>query len=927
MSETVHAFGPFTLTRGPSGLRRQGQPVPLGPRTLELLLLLVERASQVVSKQELMQRLWPDTVVDDSTLRFHVALLRRTLGEGSRDPHHIATISGRGYCFAATVQQRGGDARALPEAAAPRAARLLGRESLLAELAARLPERRFVNIVGPGGMGKSSVAQALAEQLAPGYAGGAQALDASLVASAPQLATTLAHQLGIACSPDGVLDALCRWLRQQRTLILLDGCEAQPEACAALASRLIADVPGLHVLATSREALRVAGEWVVRLPALGLPAPPWSGLSAEDALAHPALRLLVERGRAVRPDFAIGAADVPALCELGQRLDGMPLAIELAAVRLGALSITDLLAQLQTRFLLKSPGRRAGVDRHRTLGALLDWSHERLGRTEQLVLRRLAVCNGPFSLEAARAVAADDDVGEAAVIEAVMGLAAKSLLAVDGDAHTTRYRLLASTRDYALDKLGDGAEQQAARLRQCAYLREMMLRAETDWSRLSATEWLDAYAPFNNDVRGVLAWAFGPAGDAVQGVRLVGSAVSFGYQLALVDEYRGHVQQALQRLPELHPPDPQLELRLRASLAMMLLLSEGPGPGMSDACARTLALAERLDSNRYRVEALNGLFVQAYFGDGDYPEAARRAQQVADIAARSPELALAPLVERLRLQALHGLGMQDEARGLVEFVLRHPPPRQRLKPPFPIDVPVMMRMMQVRILWLQGQPETAWQVAEELLELAARDVRYALSNALAWSVCPLALWRGDDLRARSAIDRMHRHACEIDMPFALAWACAYDRLLAGRTGGPARLAGDPARVTQACATGVVSELLGTIDAQAISERLLARSRAGTLGWCAPEILRGEGELLMARHDDPRPAWALFEQALALARSQGALAWELRAATSLAQLPLPAAPARDARARLAAVYERFREGFQTRDLRLARAVLDEAPVAP
>lgn len=918
----TYLFGAFRLQTRERALYEGARPVPLGERAMDLLLELIDSASQVVPKFELIRRVWPGSDVDESTLRFHISSIRKALGEGKLGERYIMNVSGRGYIFVAKVE-RVVDLQANDKAAPllpSRPARLLGREQVLAELAGQLNDRRLVSIVGPGGMGKSSLAFVFAERHLGRYPDGVFVLDVSVIGEPALVPVTLAHQIGLQYSPGGAVEAVCSWSAARQALFILDSCETQLEACAALVQHLLLRAPGVHVLATTREALRATGEWTLGLKPLAVPPRPWAEVPAASALQFPAISLLVERAQSVQPGFTLADEDVQAACELASRLDGMPLALEIAAVRLDVLQIQDLLDQLETRFMLRVDSSRTSISRHRTIGALLDWSFERLTGVEQTVLRRLSVCKGAFSLDAAQAIASDHLIDDLTVVEAVMALETKSLVAIEPEALNARYRLLDSTREYAAEKLGTGEEYRAARLRQCSFLRHTMVNAESDWARMTTEQWIACYAPYHKDMRDALGWAFSPGGDVTQGVRLIGASIAFGQQISLQEEYRGYAELALQHVAEVVPRDPQLELKLWTGLSVMQLLAKGPCESNAHAWRRTLAIADELDSDRYRIEALNGLFVHAFFGDGDYPSAARYARLITDIAGRAPELSLSPLLERLELQARHGMGEQALAYRGVMAVLQNPRPRQRLRPPYPIDLTVMMKMLQARILWLRGHPDDAAEVAEEVETLAARDVRYALSNAYAWTICPVHLWRGDDARSRQAIDSMYRRACEIDMPFSAAWASAYDGILAERQGTQRTIHLSRSQVEQACATGVVAELLGTMDARWVTPALTRRSLAGTLGWCAPEILRARGEALLGSGEPADTAQCLFEAALDLAVEQGALSWQLRAATSLAQLALRRKQTSRAHAVLEPVLERFRQGFDTADFRRARSLL-------
>ncbi|RZI56920.1 MAG: hypothetical protein EOP37_22285 [Rubrivivax sp.] len=941
-SSRAYGFGPFTLKRHERSLHRGGEPIPLGERATDLLLALVENGARVVSKNDLMARAWPDTVIDESTLRFHIASLRKALGDDSTQSRYIVNVSGRGYCFVAAVERfsalpaPGSMAMgtsmttSTPMPPAVRAARLIGRDAALADLERRLRERRFVSIVAAGGMGKSTIAFALAEKLRRDFPDGVAVLDVSVIVDESQVAPTLAHQLGLVYAAGGAAEALCRWFQHRQALVLLDNCETQVEACALLAKAILQHAPGVHLLTTSREALRVLGEWVLQLKPLTCPPrPPLAShpllpsyrLSADEARSFSAVELALSLASAARPGFAPSEAELQLLCELVRRLDGMPLAIELTLAQLASLDLDGIVSQLDEKLLLGRGPVDGVIDRHRTLKALLDWSYERLTGDEQAVLRRLSVCNGPFTLAAAEAVAADHALTEDQVTRAVMGLGAKSLLTIDGGGHGITYRQLDSTRAYATHRLGDGPEGRQARVQQCVYLHDLMLRAERQRSRMSLADWMAEFGPANNDMRACIAWAFGAHGDLIRGIRLVAASIGFAHQMTLAGEYGGHVRRALGALPRLSRPEPELELRLLEGLSLLDILSRGVSREMTTTQARMLSLATQLGNERLIIQALNSHFVTRFFGEGDYPAAAAVQSEISGIAAQSSDAAeYEPLLERLQLQALHGLGRHEAARRPLESRLLDPRPRQRMRPPFPVDMTVMTRMLLVRIHWLQGRADDALDLVADLRFMAERDVRFALANACAWSICPLHLWCGDESRAIAAIDEMHRQAALLDIPFVAAWACAFDRARAVRFGTPRRLPDGPAEMREATARGVVAELLGTVHFSLVTPALREGLRRGTLGWATPEILRAVGETRLLE-GDVAGARAAFVQARRVARQHGALAWELRAATSLARLHLRDAQPSSARSVLEPVLARFEQGWRTADVLEAQALLD------
>lgn len=920
----AYTFGIFTLRREERALYRGDTLVPLGERAIDLLFALVENSSQVVSKAELLRRVWPDVEVDDSTLRFHIGTLRKALGDGHSGERYIVNISGRGYCLVADVERfsaRGADRQDLPPMLAP-SHPLFGRDRVIEELEAMLAERRFVSVVGAGGMGKSSVAFAAARRQAAAYLDGVFVLDVSVIVDAAQLAPTLAHQVGTVYASGGAVEALCRWLQSRKALLVFDNCETHTDACAALAKAFLQQAPQVHLLTTSREALRVPGEWVLGLKPLVCPPWPADTPHRADVLDSPSVQLLLARAGDDGLPLAVEDAQLGAVCELVARLDGMPLALELAAVRLRDMGVDGVLNQLRTQQFLKAHGLENKVDRHRTLEALIDWSYARLSPKERKAFRRLSVCNGAFTLEAAMAVVADHELSDVQVVEAVIGLESKSLLSIEHGPRQVKYRLLDSTRAFAAEKLGVDDEYRMVRIQQCVYLHDVMLRAEADFLCMALPDWMLVYGPVNNDMRANIAWAFGQNGDRVRAVRLVAAAVGFAHHLALAAEYLGYIDRALSALAQLPKLGPDIEVRLRGGLFAHNFLSMGSNEDIRRSQERAQELANLHNNEKFRVQALNERFVQTYFGDGHYHLAADYAETLRHCVAPGAEGDA--LLERITFQTLHGLGRHEEARPGLELLVKHPRPRQRPRPPYPIDMSVMSRMLLVRIYWLQGRADDALDLVEDIKALAARDVRFALANAYAWAICPLLLWRGEHEAAGRAINEMHRHASQIDLPFAAGWACAYDMAWSHVTGQPRRLVTPAGSEADAMQKGVVSELVGTVAPALAMPVLFERRRQGQTGWCTPEVLRAEGEHAL-RSGEIEGALGLFAQAIDVARSQGALAWELRAATSAARVHFAEGRPATARATLEPVYLRFTQGLSTADLRAAAAMLSPEAV--
>jgi predicted ATPase/DNA-binding winged helix-turn-helix (wHTH) protein len=436
LTKEAISFGPFSLIASERLLTKEGAPVELSARALDILIALSSNPNEVVSKTDLLSRVWPDVTVEEGSLRFHIANLRKALGDGQHGARYITTISRRGYCFVAPISRPSGQERALAAGAANfplanlpgRLSGMIDREDDLQNLSTRLHTARFVTIVGSGGVGKTTVAVAVGHQLIEAFAGAVLFVDLSMLSDPDLVATAVASMLGLSVQSDDATPNLIAYLRDKRILIILDTCEHLVEAVAALASTIFAAAPRVHILATSRETLQVEGEHVYRLEPLACP-PQDTGLTAAIAQRFPAPKLFVERAVASGAQLDFSDAEAAIVVGICRKLDGVALAIELAARRVEAYGLHQTAALLDQRLTLLWVGPRTAPPRQRTLHATLDWSYGLLSETERLVLRRLAVFVGHFTLDAALAVATGATLDQAAVFSAIDSLVAKSMVA------------------------------------------------------------------------------------------------------------------------------------------------------------------------------------------------------------------------------------------------------------------------------------------------------------------------------------------------------------------------------------------------------------------------------------------------------------------------------------------------------------------
>lgn len=457
-------FGPFELRLDQRALLREGRTLRLGSRAVELLILLAGRPGRVVGNAEILAALWPGLHVGEANIRVHVAAVRRALGDRRDTPRYVVNVPGRGYCFIAPVGRHDGGLAPVANAPAvslpavsppivhlpPAPSGLIGREDLLETLVELLPRRRLVTLVGPGGIGKTSLAVAAAHRRVADYPDGVRFVDLAVVPEPASPALAVASAIGVDGSAP--LPAILAALRDRHMLLVVDNCERVIQPVAALIEALLVNAGRIDILATSREPLRAQGEWVRRLP--GLPVPPAEdGVGAAEAASYPAVALFLERLRAAAGGFTLHDRDVPALIRICRRLDGIPLALELAAAYGAMLGIGGLAAHLDDQLDLLAHGRRTAPARHQTLRAMLDWSYDLLPALERRVLARLSTFGGPFDLDAAVTAGRAEAMDEAAVVDAVFRLVDASLIVVEAAGSGYRFRLLETTRAYAAAKL------------------------------------------------------------------------------------------------------------------------------------------------------------------------------------------------------------------------------------------------------------------------------------------------------------------------------------------------------------------------------------------------------------------------------------------------------------------------------------------
>lgn len=663
--EQPYRFGRFTLDPANRQLRAEGAPVPLGSTDLRLLMTLVERAGALVSKDELMSRVWGRAIVGDNTLQVHITALRKALGDG-----FITTRHGHGYTFVQNVSRMDADATPqqtgnLPFYLAGHAhgapSRLIGRDAELHVLSGLLVQNGLVTLAGPGGVGKTRLALQASSESAGRFADGAWVVElASLTdgaSTAGAVATTLGIQIGERSTP---FDSLARHLARRNLLLVLDNCEHLVGACAELCEALLARAPGVRIIATSREPLSCLGEQVFEVPPLALPG---------EHVQHPvretaAIALFTERSRALNPDFQLGEEDIAIAARLCRRVDGLPLAIEMIASWAGMLGLKTLEEKIDGSLNGWLYARRTGPVRHSTLSAMLAWSHDLLSPAEQLVLRRLAVFAGAFSMEAAEAVAADGEVPKAEVFAHLARLIAKSMIAVVAGSHVHHYRLLETTRAFMMEKLAASPDAEIVRQRHVGHVLRTLEHAGLDWETMSDRAFSERYGPILDDLRSALEWTAGRSTDDV--VALAGSSWLLWRDMNARAEGRRWLTAAVSHLR----PDtrPALEAQLRRGLGA-LSFNTAAVRSARDELARAVTLFRSLGDATELGSAL-AAFAHASLMLGDVDEAGRaitEALPLVEGAKRPKSLAAAYMVKFFEESRSHSPAMREAGRKAIRL--------------------------------------------------------------------------------------------------------------------------------------------------------------------------------------------------------------------------------------------------------------------
>ncbi len=805
---------------------------------------------------------------------------------------------------------------------------MLGRSEELAAIYTKLNEQKFVTIVGPGGIGKTTVAVAVAYEMRTTFDSRIYFVDLSALGGASLIAPAVAAALGVSVQTDNVVPALIDRLQERPTLIILDCCEHLIEGASAVAEELICRVPTLHLLATSREAMRVEGEHVYELCALACP-PEDSSLSAHEVLQYPAVQLLVDRVRAVRGDFKLVDADAPVAAGICRRLDGIPLAIEFAAGRVDIFGLSKTASLLDDRLNLSWEGRRTAQPRHQTLNATLEWSYDLLGDPEKLVLSRLSVFAGGFTFEAAVAVVADETIDEANVSDCIWELRSKSMIAARGQ--QGRLRLLDITLAFASRRLASSDEENRCRRRHAFYFCDLFKQGAS----MDMPERLRALGGEVDNLRAALNWAFSGGDDAKIGVELAAASAGTWMAMGLLTECREWMTKAISRLDEASAGSRQ-EMIIQSALASCMMFTDGMTAESYASWEKARLLAECLNDAECQLDSLLVLWAHQIRLPG-YAEATELADRCGDVADGSGNRGAIATANYMRGVTYHHTGRILQAEAHFELSLHRDDEaaRQSLIKRFGYDRKVDALAVLANLAWLRGCPDQARRLNQmSIAEARQLDHAVPLCVALAWASFNRYLTSPDDIETEALADELVEHAAKYAVESYYGFGLSMQALCRAR-----RDEGDAASATlyrgleklSAARYGVFNWILQAEFARctavagrprqglAVFER--AKIDLDDTQWSTPELRRIRGELALGNNEGLAVGRQYFLSALELSDRQASLSWALRAATSLAVAEKSAGRMEAAWRSLQAIRAKFREGLETVDLRFAQQVLN------
>jgi predicted ATPase/DNA-binding winged helix-turn-helix (wHTH) protein len=889
----AYVFGSFRLIPGQQLLLHDEHPVKLGGRALDILHLLVMRPGEEISKTTLIEFAWPGIYVDEHNLKVHISSLRRALKDTFPQASFIATVVGRGYQFVASVRVERARVRDFAridksvQCSLPVARDLIGRQRDVEGVARALDFARLVTLVGPGGVGKTSLAVSVAHARREVFPDGVHFADLSATDDPAFVAHIVATCLGIRGNPVDLISAIVAHLQDRRILIVLDNCEHLLPATATIAARLVEAKVNSCLLATSREPLGVITENVQRVEPLAYPKKE-AARTIADALFYPSVRLFALLALETA-DYQLVDEDAQAVATLCEALDGLPLAIEIAVAKLDEFSPAELAASVGRRLGdLRNDDEKVHA-RHRTLWATMDWSYRLLSTEESTIFRLLAVFAGSFQSDhvANMALLVQYDPFQTSV--ALGGLIGKSLLSAEIHGDQICYRLLESAKSFAMEALSRDFNDRAAHRHHAQLVLATFEKSQVEWAWVESRVWRSRYEPRVADMRKALDWCFDVNGDASLGVDLAICAIPFWNEQSSISEQLFQVERALHHSAALTGNTLGMAT-LGQARAYCMTLSRQPRPDTNDAWNAAVGFAD-LSGDVFR--RLSVMFGKAVFliYSGNNEQCISLLKTFMAMAVEAGGRGMQHDGERLATLANMHLGkisaVRVELERLAQDLAQGLPPSSTRR--YQEERYVSIHSTLAFSTWLTGEPERALVMTEEMVaKLGSIGQLMGQSNILALVALPLALWsrRFDLLERYLTILR-----CNLDLETIRMWTPVYRfyaavaRHIEGDVDAVEKMRSaineliqDAILMRTPMYQGVLAEVLldnrRTREADEAIELALTLQRQTKESWCLPELLRIKARILAASGQQKR-AGAMLADARMEALGSGARSLELR----------------------------------------------------
>lgn len=927
------AFGPFVLIPARQLLLKSDVPVHIGGRALDILISLVERAGELVTKRELIAEVWPNLVVEESNLKVNMTALRKILGESPGPPQYIATVFGRGYRFIAPVQrssylaQVGGP---LTQNGLPVLnARIVGRSGTIHALLQELEVSRLLTVVGPGGLGKTTVAIASARE----FSTGSVFVDLATISDAQFVPSAIAAALGVVVTNGDPLASVIHVIGADEKLIVIDNCEHVLAAVVTAADRLVRGLAGITILATSREPLRIHGEHVFRLS--GLQCDPRATPTAEEAMAFPAIELFTARAFA-RSGYMLSDADAPAVTEICRRLDGNPLAIELVATQTSEFRPELILRMLDDRSHLLTIDVPEAPARQQSLLATLDWSYGLLSETERSLLRAACMFAGTFDVDGAAAVSG---LAATDALDVLGQLVAKSLLVVDVNINVITYRLLETTRAFVADRLQQSGEYDEVGGRYADHICTVLERAAQEWAKRPAMEWAGIYGRTLDDLRNALAWAGRDPAHRPSRIRLTLAGILLWNHFSHTEECGTHVSRAVEELSSAQLVGTATEMKLRLWQGGSSMFTDGLKPHAMNAMRRALQISIEIGNVEYRLRCLMMMGVYELF-TGEHHAGMRTLEEFSTIAAKEDPSIMPERDAHSGIGEMF-VGRLEDARERLAFVQKREQYFGSYGVRYFADPIVLASSVLAQVQWLSGLPDMARRSTVHAFDLG-QQAHHTLSmnNVLSYG-CAVFYWMGelDECERFVALleQQVARHGLVARRPVAVFYRAALQYSRDGATAevvdGLQRAVEDFRGINHLARMPYYLSVLADAlmqfgrlgEAETTIRAALDIAHSQDEKWCLPEVLRMQARVAMAR-GQPDEAQARLERAIKMAQETGGQAWLLRAACDLAALWHEDGRTPAARQLLASAFGSFTEGFTTCDLVKAAALLEKLDVS-